>query len=555
MEIVDPNFGSSVYRVTDAATNSPAFQYEPVLVNSSGSAEQMGISCDDSLALVSNTSGAQFPIIFGGATGVFPANPRMYTTTDSSTNGFSFPSGSTPIGWSHVCPANNQLAYVLGGSDGATIQSWNFNGNCASCSTPSGTTLYDLKTSPNGLGSTFHITWTATGGTTYNDTDMTFGIGGAPAWTNSYNYQTYANGVISGMIVYPTTGNAGGYLYQASAACTGQSTGTPTWNQTPGGTNSDGTCTMTNVGTGGQEDVGTQYVLAWRNGLGVRTLNVQTGGVAGDWGPVGTISSFACSNYLHEVKIGKVGGAQGWTAIGYGAPCVASQEYGWNYAASSLAGSFYTLCSYPYCSGHTAKGMLTYFNNPGDSVPNFFDVCFTGGSTLLCPTVSANGVTSALPSGGASGFDSHWGGNSLNDAMPFCGTTVTSTVPNKAWMNEAICVPPVYAAGTNVYRFAQTENTGLNADFYITNAISVISQSGKWMMAETDWQGEWGSISGGSTCVIAGSGPTACTGGIIAIQLSPGSAPVTPTPIWPNGALLGAIPRDPLYPHLAGGTN
>jgi hypothetical protein len=528
---VDPNFGTTVCRITDSATNRSTQQYESTYVNSSGSAEENLISCTSPyLAMISNSSAAQMPITFNPLGNV--TNPRLYTTTDASTNGYLFPAGSAPIGWSRICPANNQLAYILAGSDGATIQTVNFAGNCASCVTPSPTTIFDFESTTNGLGPNFFVTWNATGGTTVNDTDIAIAFGGAVEWTNSFNYQTYANGVISGMIVYPTTGNAGNYLYQASAACTGQATGTPTWNQTVGGTNSDGSCTMTNVGTGGQEDTGSQYIAVWRSGSGARVLNVATGVVAGDWGPTGAIPSFPCEGLLHEVKLAKVGGSQGWTTISYGAPCVSSAEYGWNYAQSSLTGSFYVLCNSAQCGGHKSSGMLAFQNNPGDNVPNFFDICFVGGSSLLCPTNSANGVTSALPVGGASGFDSHWGWQSTNDTLPFCGATWTSTVPAHAWVNEVMCIPPVYAAGVNPWRFAQTENTGQNADFHVQQAISIVSTDGNWMMVDTDMQGKWGSTAGASTCTIT----TNCRGDILAIYLNPTGSIPPPTPTAPSVA-------------------
>jgi hypothetical protein len=553
--IIDPQFGSTVCRITDNNTNTPGAQVNSALLaNDSGSGEMMSISCDDSLAMASNGGGSQFPLIFNPLGNV--ANARMYKTTDSATNGFVFTGGNFDA-WSRICPANNQLAYVTVGSQ---LVSYNFNGYCDTCTPPNiaGTLIYDFA-SANGLGSNFHITFNTPGGISQGDADFIVSFGGAIIWTNSYSYTTgYANGVIAGNLVYPATGNAGGFIYEATnAPCTGQATGNPTWNQTPNGTNTDGGCTMQNVGTGGQEAIGTQYVMVWRNGSGVRTLNTVTGGVAADWGPTGTIPSWPCVMYTHEARIGKIGGAQGWTYWGAGSPCVPAEHYIWLYAASSLTGSFYASANTAHSGGHATEGMLFYINNVGNSVPDWMQVCYVYGSSNLCPaTSSAYGVTSALPAptGTPQGMDMHLGTNWLNDAMPVCASTTTLGTPPspKAWQNEIMCFPTTYTAGVNPFRFASTENSSLSSSFYISNAIGSVSADGNWFLFTSDWQGTLGSSSGGSTCVIT----STCRSDLFAVQLS-GSVtpPVTPTPIWPNGALLGAIPRDPLYPHLAGGTN
>jgi hypothetical protein len=529
--ITDPNFGSQLWRVTDIHTDRPDAPNFSLVVDTSGSGEQLLISGDDSLAMIGDTGGAQFPIAFGGAAGVFPANPRLYTTTLAATNGFQFPQYSNPIGWSRVVPANDKLVYVLSGSDDATIVTYNFNGACASCTPPTPTTIYDFESSANGLGDDFFVTYSVTGGTSHNDTDIAVGFGGGIEWTNSFSYTTgYHNGVIAGNIVYPASGNAGHYLFMATnAPCTGQATGTPAWNQTVSGSNSDGGCTMTNIGHGFQGDQGTQYIAVWRAGVGVRVLNTATGAVSGDWGPTGQITSPPCTQYIHEVKLGKVGGTQGWLAWTPAAPCQSDAEYAWNYAASSLTGSLTSLCNSGYCGGHTAKGMLGWVNNPGDLIPNFIDVCYVGGSSLACPTNVANGITYALPPGGQQGIDMHIGWNSDDDTKPFCGTTWLNGVPTKAWTNEVICVPPIYEAGVNLFRFAQTENSGQSPIFQCQIAVSSVSMDGEWLMMTTDQQGTFGSTAGASTCTLT----TNCRCDVVAVRLSGGSPPPVPRTTGP----------------------
>lgn len=64
----------------------------------------------------------------------------------------------------------------------------------------------------------------------------------APGWPAS-------TAVAAGAMVWPRTGNAGLYVYQDGGGCTTGSTAPSVWNQTVGGTQADGGCTWTNIGT------------------------------------------------------------------------------------------------------------------------------------------------------------------------------------------------------------------------------------------------------------------------------------------------------------------
>jgi hypothetical protein len=64
----------------------------------------------------------------------------------------------------------------------------------------------------------------------------------APDWPMS-------TAVASGAMLWPQTGNTGKYVYHASAGCTTGGSEPSPWNQTVGGTVTDGGCTWTNVGT------------------------------------------------------------------------------------------------------------------------------------------------------------------------------------------------------------------------------------------------------------------------------------------------------------------
>jgi hypothetical protein len=55
--------------------------------------------------------------------------------------------------------------------------------------------------------------------------------------------------MVSGAQLWPQTGNNGKYVYQSSGSCTTGSSEPNPWNQTVGGTQPDGGCTWTNIGT------------------------------------------------------------------------------------------------------------------------------------------------------------------------------------------------------------------------------------------------------------------------------------------------------------------
>lgn len=91
----------------------------------------------------------------------------------------------------------------------------------------------------------------------FGQTDGGTGLCGFP-WTASYPYCT---GSVT-CLIQPTSGsdfkatNAGGFVYLASGACTSGTVQPKPFNQTVGGTTTDGTCTWTNQGVGkGRGDV------------------------------------------------------------------------------------------------------------------------------------------------------------------------------------------------------------------------------------------------------------------------------------------------------------
>lgn len=114
-------------------------------------------------------------------------------------------------------------------------------------------------------------------------------IPNGPTWHASWNYSP-----VYGIpyTINPAAGtNAGNYSYQISSACVSGTTEPATWNQTVAGTQSDGTCTWTNIGVpSGVNACGTD-VYAWCPGAQPkqpipRALFGASFRLQGDWPPV-----------------------------------------------------------------------------------------------------------------------------------------------------------------------------------------------------------------------------------------------------------------------------
>lgn len=154
----DPNFSSTVYRVSDVNTNQPSNQNYTVEVTPTGSGEEQAFNCNSTMIVVGNSGGAYYPMNFNP-----PTFSRMYTTTDSATNGLVLP--GTSMGWGRVCPTDAGLLYML---NGTILQSYNLAGNTPSGAPPDATNVFDYSTCsglPGGL------TWSAVGGGSADDND------------------------------------------------------------------------------------------------------------------------------------------------------------------------------------------------------------------------------------------------------------------------------------------------------------------------------------------------------------------------------------------------
>jgi hypothetical protein len=470
----DPNFATSIMRVTDTTTGKTGVLFQGNVVDSGGSSDNNHFSCDESMIFVSDTGSWNFPMNFFGMSA---APTKMYATTLSASNGFFFTGGAA---WGRNCPSHAHTLYFLTGTQ---LQHYDFTGNTPSGTPPSGTLDYDFTSSANCLGAGFVETYEVEGESNATDTDFAVG---------------FSN-------------------------------------------------------NGGQGGVGTLYIAVYRVGSGCRVLNVGTDSVTGDWGPTGAIPGTPCTGTIHNVKILK--GSTGWliwTITNPSAGCSAgganNQQWLWNYAAASLTGSLTPMC-YTECSGHFTEGLTTLANNPGNDVPNYFDVRTV--TTIASPI----GITPTNPTSGA--LDWHCGWTVLNDALPFwCESDRTTGLPDTtAWDDEIVGFQP-FANGVQ-YREASTNNTNLNPNFSAAIAVSSPSPFGDYMLFTSDWRNTLGGAnsngsSGSSTCIPNGPNWVASTtyaSGPYASSFPANGGIITPTS---NTANPGGYSYQAIVPGISG---
>ena len=238
----------------------------------------------------------------------------------------------------------------------------------------------------NGTPQTAHPNWlTYSGATGFNGS----GIGqyssglvesASPDWAASTSYA-------SGAYIFPSLNNVGGYWFESSAGCTSGTSEPNPWNQTFGGTSSDGSCIWTNVGSSAPTLLDAPCVFTFSsaglNGYsfcltssGLATLGKSTGGT---FASIATSSAGACiSNVPLSIELRTLGGV-----------------------------------NMPLCGGSTPAGMsATYTDgsplvsgNPGAAGSGLYH--WTGG------TINAGTPPSPIS----------WGGNSYTNYGPFAWNT------------------------------------------------------------------------------------------------------------------------------------
>jgi hypothetical protein len=518
----------------------------------SGSGEELHINTADTMIDVADDGGRDFPANW------YFCKPGGATPMYASQTGGGFFVTHQGFQWAHNASTPNR-GYVTGngvnnvGSNyGTLLGYYDFTNQSV---VPTFVQLEDYTASGNCLSTGFIVNYATGGGSGQTDTDYATGFGGGPDWTANTAWST--TGLIITVFPQSNTANPGNYLYQVTGNGTTGATEPALFNQTIGGTTTDGTVTWTNIGKGGQSANGTYYVGVWRNGSGCRLLNIYNATVGGDWGPTGTATGTFCTQKnIHNVKIFKVEGTLGAVEISLGNDTGCSPTQGdmfWSYAASSLTNSFNALCA-TQCSGHETEGLTTWVNNTGNSPPSGD---FIAGRTLT--NLTPFSIVPSLPTSGyPTSIDFHFGWNSLNDSYPFFSSTYSTLCQSiaTAWMDEILGFNP---AGTqNPFRFAHTFNTGCNQDFGTEIAVGSVSADSTIYLFTSDGMNTLGSITNTETCVPNGPSWIANTAYPSALNnggwLNPGSGvnagnysyqPTTP-------GTSGSI--QPTWPQTPGGT-
>jgi hypothetical protein len=509
--VTDPNFGATIYRLTDGNTDVD-LPYSSLTPSISGSGEELHINCPKTMIDIGDDGGRDFPMNL--SLGSTPPLTLMYNSSLLLPGGFyTVHSGAQ---WGHNCTYPNRM-YVFGNGInnglsgyGTQFGYYDFSNQSA---VPSFTLSFDATSSANCLGSGFRVNYATNGGSDQFDLDFAAAVGGGPDWVANRAYSTSA----AVNTLYPSAGNTGKYVYRVTTSGTGAGTEPATWNQTVGGTTTDGTAVVTNIGVGGQSAPGTYYVVIYRTGQGCSVLNVYNGATASDWGPSGTVTGTGCLlNDIHNVKLFKIGGSQGAVDIGMGLNCgsPSQPEMYWTYAAASLTNTYNALCP-SQCNGHKADGMVTWVNQTGNDPPSSD---YWSGRTLSNLTPSS--LVPSLPLAGyPTNLDWHCGWNSLNDSLPFvCSTWMEGGgAIATAWQNEIDAVNP--AGATNPWRFAHTFNSSQSSNFNVEIAVGSVSGDGSLFLFTSDWEGALGSVNGQSTCLL----PHTCRGDVFAALLAPSS--------------------------------
>lgn len=172
--VIDPNFGSTISRLSDATFN-PAHPNFTIITTGSTSGDENLFNCNDTMLQMDDIGGRTYPNNFSGTTAT-----RMYATDPAySANGGFFIANGTEF-WGRKCPADANIQYYLGngllgaaGNVGPKLGHLDFTNQAT---VPSFVLDFDFTSSPQCLGVGFTVTWTANGGNDQFDTDFGFGF-------------------------------------------------------------------------------------------------------------------------------------------------------------------------------------------------------------------------------------------------------------------------------------------------------------------------------------------------------------------------------------------
>jgi Putative Ig domain len=249
-------------------------------------------------------------------------------------------------------------------------------------------------------------------------------------------------------------------------------------------------------------------VVAYKPGSGCSHYNTKTGIISGDWGTTGPIS-IPDRFLVHNAIVSKDGV---WMIITYESclrNCSAPVDttYYW------LIGTNTVMAACPptggKCAGHWTEGVKHQINTSGDETYQEEIRTFAGAPSS--PTDTKAGI--AACSSGGWGTHLGWANVDALDSYPYYETTVSSTetgLPGShlscPFEHEIDLVSPagvgsnLPSAGT-VYREAHTFNSGKQTSLFSCQyAIGAVSTDGTIAIWESDGEGAFGSVTGGSHC-------------------------------------------------------
>ena len=258
--------------------------------------------------------------------------------------------------------------------------------------------------------------------------------------------------------------------------------------------------------SGGQNTA--RYAVVYEPGSGCSYYDTFAGTVGGDWGSSGTVTITSGSKTygdrfnIHNARLSLNGQ---WLVLTEGACDINITNCGgsavprvWFWQVGTTNVQACDPQQSQICSGHWAVGYQDWTNN-GDTTMGAFEI------RPMSSPGSWSQLQSSYPSGIPTDFDQHqsWVNDDAYDNIPSCGTThVPTDAFVSAWENEVLCYA-TNGMGT-VWRFGHTFTNPTDAtDFDGQWAIPALSQDGMFMAVASNWQDSLGSKSGRSTCTAS----------------------------------------------------
>jgi hypothetical protein len=265
----------------------------------------------------------------------------------------------------------------------------------------------------------------------------------APDWPASTT-------VAANALLWPESGNNGGYVYRTSASCTTGSTEPSPWTQTAGGTQTDGGCSWSNIGT-------------YRGDVMVLSLSAS--------GPTQSISPPVTIMGPYPPQIAPAGGCPSGTG--------GSPQY-CNYQISVLPNIKGTVFGVTWAQGNVISGTdvgVESNSTPGQYNWTGFDAMVNGYAEQTCGANLASGGAPCLVSFAMGMAENHGLLNSGN------GNTFTPQyIYGQSWSNN---VAPTWATGTTylakqdvMYGGTYYQNNGTNGSCISSGSGGPASDTG-----------------------------------------------------------------------------